>query len=59
MLGTIKDKEYFKKYLSKLSTQELLALMEAIQEYGLEMMNVTGKLGGMKKPKVPENVDVQ
>jgi hypothetical protein len=44
MLGTTKDKEYFKKYLTKLSTSELLALMQAITEFGLEMANVTGKI---------------
>ena len=43
MLGTIKDKEYYKKYLSKLSTAELLALMQAITEFGLEMANTTSK----------------
>jgi len=43
MLGKVKDKEYYKNYLSKLSTAELLALMQAITEFGLDMASATGK----------------
>lgn len=43
MFKTTKNKEYFKEYLGKLSTAELLALMQAITEFGLEMANATGK----------------
>jgi len=43
MLGKVKNKEYFKNYLEKLSTAELLALMQAITEFGLEMAGATGK----------------
>jgi hypothetical protein len=50
-----KDKEYYKKYLSKLSTAELLALMQAITEFGLEMANATGKF---TIPKKGSNNDV-
>ena len=55
MLGKVKDKEYFRNYLGKLSTAELLALMQAITEFGLEMAGATGKF---KLPKTGFDQDV-
>jgi hypothetical protein len=39
-----KNKEYFKKMIRNLNALELLALMEAITDYGMEMAKISGKL---------------
>jgi hypothetical protein len=52
-----KDKEYFKKMIEGLTTQELLGLMQAITEYGMNMAKISN-MPGMKK-KTEEDIDIQ
>jgi len=52
-----KDKEYFKKMIEQLTTPELLALMQAITEYGMNMAKISN-MPGMKK-KTEEDIDIQ
>lgn len=53
-----KNKAYFKKMISKLNAMEMLALMEAISEYGIEMMAASTSLQKLK-PMDKDSVDVQ
>lgn len=39
-----KNKDYFRKMIRDLNAIELLALMEAITEYGMEMTKISGRL---------------
>jgi hypothetical protein len=52
-----KDKEYFKKMIEGRTTQELLGLMQAITEYGMNMAKISN-MPGMKK-KTEEDIDIQ
>ena len=54
-----RDVKYFKKMIGNLSTPELMALMQAITEYGMEMANITTKFPLPKKKENKEDMGIQ